>query len=136
MTAIDNAEIDAINEAVRDLNQALVALLADPPDAGPARVRAIVALEALENARRRLARDMVKEMLATGVTQFKEGLWSVSVRPGRVTCSIEDPRAVPPMFRRETPDIPAIRRHLEQHPSTNWATLQQGEPFLEIRTKR
>lgn len=136
MSAIDAAEVRAIQDAVRELQTALQALAADPADAGPARVRAIIAIEALEQARKRLCQDMVREMLETGVEQFREGLWTISVRPGRVTATILDAEAVPAEFHKTVPDTTHIRRHLVKHGETNWAALNHGEPYLEIRTSR
>ena len=135
--AIDPGEVDALGEAMRDLLAAVQALREDPPDPGPARVRAIVALDALTAARKRLAQDMVKEMLATGVTDFAEGPWTISVRPGRTTVAILDADAVPAEFRRSIPDQTRIRKHLDRDGvAVNWASLETGAPYLEIRSKK
>lgn len=134
--AIDPGEVDALGEAMRDLLAAVQTLREDPPDPGPARVRAIVALDALTAARKRLANDMVKEMLQHGVTDFAEGPWTIAVRPGRTTVAILDRDAVPPSLCRSIPDTMAVRKHLDKHPETNWASLEQGAPYLEIRSKK
>lgn len=135
-SAIDPGEADAINNAVSELLDALARLQSDPIDPGPYRVRAIVAIEALEAAKKRLQRDMVKEMLETGVTSFDEGPWRISVQSGRVTVQIIDQDAIPKPFRREVPDTSMIRRYVEKHPEVNWATLETGQPYLVIRNRK
>ena len=135
-SAIEPGEVAAIGDAVKELMLAIDRLRDDPIDPGPYRVRAIVAIEALEQARKRLSRDMVKEMIETGVTSFDEGPWKVSVQAGRVTVNIIDQDAVPAPFKREVPDTSMIRRYIDKHPEVNWATLETGQPYLVIRSRR
>lgn len=135
-TAIEPGEVDAIGDAIRELTGAIDRLRNDPIDPGPYRVRAIVALEALEAAKKRLQRDMVKEMLETGVTSFEEGPWTVSVQAGRKTVNVIDPDAIPSPFLKSVPDTSMIRRYIDKHPEVNWATVETGQPFLVIRSRR
>ena len=135
-SAIEPGEVAAIGDAVKELMGAVDRLRDDPIDPGPYRVRAIVAIEALEKARKRLANDMVKEMLETGVTSFEEGPWTVAVQAGRVTVNIIDHDAIPSPFLKSVPDTSMIRRYLDKNPTTNWAVLETGAPFIVIRTRR
>jgi hypothetical protein len=137
MTAIAPADDAAIVQATRHLGDALRNLRAAPELAlamEPA-VSALLALDALAEARKRLSRDLAKAMLAEGCEQFRDGPRTVSACAGRVSVTLVDANAVPKAMRKLVPDLAVIRPYLEDHPECNWGTLESGEPYITIRTK-